>query len=244
MPDNTPQFTTAEYSGPAGDCCAVCQQPVTAYYYRVNGKMACASCAERLQRELPQDSHAAFVRGLVFGIGAAIVGLILYAGFTIVTGLQIGYVSLAVGWLVGKAIMMGSKGRGGRRYQISAVALTYAAVSLAAIPIAIHYHNKARSEGSVSESRQLSSSDDKGSQPKQEQPDSKSPKMSFGAALAQLLLIGLASPFLELQDPLYGVIGLVILLVGLQIAWKITRSSRAFDIQGPYDNSAAASSMR
>lgn len=101
--------------------------------------MACASCAERLQRELPQDSHTAFVRGLIFGIGAAIIGLVFYAGFTIVTGLYIGYVSLAVGWLIGKAMMLGSKGKGGRRYQISAVALTYAAVSLAAIPIAIHY---------------------------------------------------------------------------------------------------------
>jgi hypothetical protein len=244
MSDNTPQFTTAEYSGPSGDRCAVCQQPVTAYYYRVNGKMACASCAERLQRELPQDSHAPFVRGLIFGIGAAILGLIFYAGFTIITGLYIGYVSLAVGWLIGKAIMLGSKGKGGRRYQISAVALTYAAVSLAAIPITIHYHIKARNEGSTIESKQISSPDDQTAQPGQEKPDSKTPKMSFGAALAQLLLIGLASPFLELQDPLHGVIGLVILLVGLRIAWRITQGSRAFDIQGPYDNSASAASMR
>jgi hypothetical protein len=244
MSDNTPQFTTAEYSGPAGDRCAVCQQPVTAYYYRVNGKMACASCAERLQRELPQDSHTAFVRGLIFGIGAAIIGLVFYAGFTIVTGLYIGYVSLAVGWLIGKAMMLGSKGKGGRRYQISAVALTYAAVSLAAIPIAIHYQIKARNEGSAIESKQLSSPDGKTAQPEQGKPDSSSPKMSFGAALAQLLLIGLASPFLELQDPVHGVIGLVILLVGLRIAWKITQGSRTVDVQGPYDNSASASSMR
>ncbi len=65
------------------------------------------------------------------------VGLAFYAGFTIVTDIYIGYVSLAVGWLVGKAIMLGSKGIGGRRYQIAAVILTYAAVSLAAIPIAM-----------------------------------------------------------------------------------------------------------
>jgi hypothetical protein len=86
-----------------------------------------------------KDSHAAFARGLLFGIGAAILGLVLYAAFTIMTGLLVGYVSLAVGWMIGKAMMKGSNGIGGRRYQIAAVLLTYVAVSMAAVPIAIHY---------------------------------------------------------------------------------------------------------
>jgi len=240
MSDDIPQFTTAEYPGSSGDHCAFCRQPITAYYYRVNGSMACASCAERLRREVPQDSHSAFVRGLVFGIGAAIVGLICYAGFTILTGFYIGYVSLAVGWLIGKAIMVGSKGQGGRRYQVSAVVLTYAAVSLAAIPIAIHYQLKAGNDRSAYEAKQLPSPNHDADQPGQGAPDSG----NFGAALAHLLLIGLASPFLELQDPAHGIIGLVILLVGIQIAWKITRASRVIDVQGPYDNSASASTVR
>src|ERR1041384_1589419 len=82
---------------------------------------------------------ALFVRGLLFGTGGALAGLILYSLVGIVTGLAIGYVSLAVGWLVAKTMMMGSRGRGGRRYQITAVALTYASVSMAAVPIAISY---------------------------------------------------------------------------------------------------------
>ena len=86
---------------------------------------------------------------------------VLYAGFTIVTGLYIGYVSLAVGWLVGKAIMLGSKGIGGRRYQIAAVVLTYAAVSLAAVPIAISYYMKAKSESPSIQSKQQQPSPDK-----------------------------------------------------------------------------------
>jgi hypothetical protein len=170
--------------------------------------MACEGCVLMLQQQLPKDSHAAYVRGLLFGLGAAIVGLIFYAGFTIVTGIYIGYVSLAVGWLVGKAIMLGSKGMGGRRYQIVAVAFTYAAVSLAAIPIALSGH-------SVSGS-------------------------SLVANLPRLLRLGLASPFLELQDPVQGIIGLIILMVGIQIAWKITAGSRTADIHGPYNVSAAS----
>jgi len=97
--------------------------------------MACAACGGRVQYELPKDGHTQFVRGLIFGIGAAIVGLVLYATFAITTGLMIGYVSLAVGYIVGKGIKMGSRGAGGRKYQIAAVVLTYAAVSLAAVPV-------------------------------------------------------------------------------------------------------------
>jgi hypothetical protein len=37
---------------------------------------------------------------------------------------------------VGKGIQKGSNGLGGRRYKIAAVALTYAAISFSAIPVA------------------------------------------------------------------------------------------------------------
>jgi hypothetical protein len=60
------------------------------------------------------------------------------------------------------------------------------------------------------------------------QPDQAQPKqnLSFGAAILQLLGIGLASPFLEMQDPFHGIIGLVILMIGIRIAWQITAGSR------------------
>jgi predicted lipid-binding transport protein (Tim44 family) len=66
------------------------------------------------------------------------------------------------------------------------------------------------------------------------------PKPGLGATILELLLLGLASPFLEMQDPLHGIIGLVILIVGIRIAWQITAGSRRADIQGPYENSSAA----
>jgi hypothetical protein len=200
--------------------------------------MACEGCVQELERRQPADSHAGYVRGMIFGVGAAIVGMAGYAGFTILTGLYIGYVSLAVGWLVGRAIMLGSKGIGGRRYQIAAVILTYAAVSLAAVPIAISYQLKAKSHSeSVQPQQQQSATEAENSQPEQAQPK---PKLSFGAAILQLLVIGLASPFLELQDPVHGIIGLVILMVGIRIAWQITTGSRRANIEGPYESSSAA----
>ena len=201
--------------------------------------MACEACVQELERQQPKDSHAGYVRGLLFGIGAAIVGMIFYAGFTIVTGIYMGYVSLAVGWLVGKAIMLGSKGIGGRRYQIAAVVLTYAAVSLAAIPIMISYEVKATRESRSIQLKQQSPSTNAAN----DQPEETQPKLerSNGAILLRLLAFGLASPFLELQNPVFGLIGLVILMVGIRIAWQITVGSRRADIQGPYEISTAAS---
>lgn len=238
LPQTTPQFTTAEYAN-AGDQCVACHRAVTSHYYRVNAKMVCESCIQQLQNRFPRDSHAAYVRGLIFGIGAAILGMILYAGFTILTGFYIGYVSLAVGWLVAKGIMLGSKGIGGRRYQIAAVILTYAAVSIAAVPIALSYKIKEKSAQHTStQTQQQPSQNEQTTEPEQAGPH---PKPSLAAAL---LLIGLASPFLELQDPLHGVIGLVILVVGIRIAWRMTAGASGLEIQGPYENSAAASGMR
>jgi uncharacterized protein (DUF983 family) len=244
MPDlnqpKSPQFTTAEYSGTSqGDRCVSCNHPITTRYFRVNTRMACEACVQELERQQPKDSHAGYVRGLLFGIGAAIVGMIFYAGFTIVTGIYIGYVSLAVGWLVGKAIMLGSKGIGGRRYQIAAVVLTYAAVSLAAVPIWISLYVKARPESqSIQLQKQTPSTNAANDQPEQTQ---SKPKPGRGRLLLGLLALGLASPFLELQNPVSGIIGLVILMVGIRIAWQITVGSRRADIQGPYEISAAAS---
>jgi hypothetical protein len=45
----------------------------------------------------------------------------------------------------------------------------------------------------------------------------------------------LASPFLELtSSPGGGAIGLIILFVGLNIAWRLTAGTMKLKIEGPY----------
>ena len=142
MSSDVPQFSTAEYADKAGaTACKACGQKISGPHYRVNGVPACASCTQRLRDQLPQDSHQAFVRAILFGIGGAILGFGIYVAFALATGWMVGYISLAVGYLVGKAMVMGSRGVGGRRYQVAAVLLTYVAVSLAAVPIALSAHH-------------------------------------------------------------------------------------------------------
>lgn len=226
----TPQFDTAEYANVPGTVrCEFCKQTLAGSYYRINDHLACASCADQVRNGVPQDSHAAFVRALMFGIPAAILGLILYATFAITTGWVIGYLSLGVGYLVGKAMIKGSGGLGGRRYQIVAVILTYAAVSMAEIPVALSQMNKEKKAQTTS--AELAQGDSEGSQQSGQPPKEKA---SIGKALAYLAFLGLASPFLELQDPVHGLIGLVILFVGLQIAWKLTAGAAVPEITGPY----------
>jgi hypothetical protein len=188
----TPQFGTAEYVGSPGG-------------------------------ELARDTHAAYVRAILFGVGAAILGTILYATFAIVTGIVIGYAALAVGWLVGKAMIKGSNGVGGRRYQIVAVLLTYAAVSTAAIPVWIHFSGETK-HGQAKQTAQSDQASESGSDSDiQREERTARPRPSFASAVGTLLLLGLASPFLEFSsNPLGALIGLVILFVGMQFAWKMT----------------------
>jgi len=245
-----PQFGTAEYaSTPGSDRCKACNQTLGSQYYRVNGAPTCTYCAEQTKLHLPADSHSAFVRAVIFGLGGAILGLVIYSAFGILTGLMVGYISLAVGYIVGKAMMKGSNGIGGRRYQIAALVLTYAAVSMAAIPIGISQiikEKKQHTQGLVkhatpgaSESAQTSPAQaaaDAGDPTVADEDSSvgkPKPRMSFGAALGMLAIAGLASPFLELQDPIHGIIGLVILLVGIRIAWRLTAGAKV-DILGPF----------
>jgi hypothetical protein len=225
-----PQFSTAEYSHiPGTERCRICSNLISGAYFRVNGLMACENCARQATEGQPSDSHSAFARGLLLGVGAAVLGLIAYATFTIVTGWFLGYIALGVGWFVAKAIMKGSNGIGGRRYQVAAVILTYAAISLASIPILISYgikHRAARTHPSASATQpQPTTSSSAGAQSSESSSPAPAKKKDWTSAIGQLALWGLASPFLQLREPFHGAIGLFILFIGIRIAWQLTQTS-------------------
>jgi hypothetical protein len=150
-----------------------------------------------------------------------------------------------VGWMVGTAMMKGSGGLGGRRYQVVALLLTYAAVSLAAIPIAIAQFNKAKkaNQAQIQESTPQNEAglqpSDNGSADGQSGTNAEGPSRArrpgAASAIGYLAILGLASPFLELaSDPFHGLIGLVILLIGVRIAWRLTRGRPALAFDGPF----------
>jgi len=251
----SPQFETVEYAA-SPENCVLCNQPIGSTSYRVNGAQACAICVER-EKTAQREGTKNYPRALLFGIGAAILGMIGYAAFEIATGWIIGYVSVGVGWLIGKAMLKGSKGMGGRKYQITAVVLTYAAVSLAAIPVLVSQvakekknHAPTQSHATASAPAPSQATNSASSAPSDApevtvspsenhpeqapvEPENVEPKMGFGKAVGLMVLIGLASPFLELSSPISGIIGLFILFIGMQIAWKMTARPKLM-IDGPF----------
>jgi hypothetical protein len=252
-----PQFDTAEFKN-EGNACAFCKTALSAGYYRVQGKLTCANCMQKIQNSIPKDSHAAFVRALIFGGVGAIIGLALYATVEIVTNFTIGFLALAVGYIVAKAMMMGSRNIGGRRYQIAAVLLTYFAISMAAVPVGISMYLKDRNAAKAPQTSSASAKTPQSAQPSTDnaQPsepavsgsETSAPAQSSDAAApvvahklnlwkfaGSLLFYGLASPFLELSSsPGGAAIGLIILFVGLRIAWQSTAGAGQLKVEGPY----------
>jgi hypothetical protein len=209
MSTNLPSFDRAEYretAAPAGETCSRCQQSFTVRFFRLNGVAMCEPCANAVVSTPVEDAGGAFAKAIAVGIGAAIIGSILYAAIEIASGWTIGYVALGVGWLVGKGMKWGSEGRGGRRYQIAASVLTYLSVSCAGVIVILHAVTKRNPEQ----------------------------HLVFGQRLVQFSLkYALLSPFLELQNGLGGILGLFILFIGIRAAWTLTAGSD-YRITGPY----------
>jgi hypothetical protein len=185
--------------------CRNCSNLISGEYYRINGRTVCSPCAVQARTGRSSDSQVAYACALFFGIGGAIFGNILYAGFAIATHRTMGCVALAVGWIVGNSMQQGSNGLGGSRHQLTAVLLTYSAVSIAAIPVNLF--------DAYSQAGALT---------------------NWAGLLNRIPIWGLASPFLGMEaDPLNSGIRLIMLLLGSCIAWKITQT-KPLSVAGPY----------
>ena len=180
MSENLPQFDRAEYVTAAEQQVVTSYEPVGSNWNE------------------PRAEGALFAHALLYGIVAAIVGSVLYAAFTIVTHIEIGYVAIGVGYLVGKAMLVATDGLGGRRYQIAAAVLTYVSVSMAFVPETLYLlHKKGVALSQIT--------------------------VRGWAILAGY---GVASPFLGLKEGVGGLLGLFILFIGIRAAWGLAAGRR------------------
>jgi hypothetical protein len=136
------QFDVAESgasepsSSPASGAttCKACSRPIANTYYQANGAIICQSC----RASLDQPRGSRFGRGMQatgLGVAAAIAGPLLYFAVAAITGREFALVAIAVGYMVGKAVRRGSRGRGGWAYQTLAVGLTYLAIVSTYVPL-------------------------------------------------------------------------------------------------------------
>jgi len=225
------QFEKAQFA--SGDHCVACQNPLGHAYFRLNGNTVCASCAEKAKFDFQMQmaQSGGLFRAVLFGAGAALAGAIIYALVAALTGYEFALIAIFIGWMVGKAMMRGSRGIGGRRFQVAAVLITYLAITAGYIPSIV---------------RELSKLDpQENAAPKDEAAEAKDPaktdepantQLSAGGialALALILAIAAAAPFLSLTAGVSGLLTIVIVGVGLMQAWKETRE-QPFAISGPF----------
>lgn len=137
--DQNLQFDKAEFDAPTSSiACASCKSALTQQYFSVNGQSFCAACTETVRTTLNRKSGAKdILKSILFGLGAAVAGFIIYFAVLRITGYEIGLIAILVGYMVGKAVMIGSDYRGGLKYSVIAVLLTYISIVSTYVPLII-----------------------------------------------------------------------------------------------------------
>jgi hypothetical protein len=205
--------------------CTSCSQAIPGEYFHVAGAVACPGCAQaRLADRQRRGGWPEFVRAALFGLGAAIAGSLLFAIVAWAVHARFGLLAIVVGVMVGKAVLMGSRGSRGRRYQVLAVLLTYGAITTSYVPEILSGLTQARSK--------LEAQQRTAGQPAPLRPNHEVTAARFVLAMAVLVVLALAAPLLLLLQG-SGFIGLIIIGIGLLQAWRLTRPD-VVAIMGPY----------
>lgn len=129
------QFEVAEPSvensvgpAPSAQTCVGCRQPIASTYYAVRDKVVCPSCCQQLNAPPPGSAATRVFKSFFMGLGAGLLGAVIWFAIRRVAHLEVGLVAILVGYMVGKAVRKGSGNRGGVGYQIMAVILTYCCI--------------------------------------------------------------------------------------------------------------------
>jgi len=227
--------------------CSNCTRPVVESYYQVGPAVVCAPCKDIVVKALESGKGwDRFFGGLRYGMGAAILGAIVWYAIREITQLEIGLVAIGIGILVGIAVKRGAGGFGGRRYQFLAVALTYASITMANVPLIVkelqHQSDSTTaaaptaggsSLGPSSASEPTGTAGNAAPPPPAQQnaePPASPGVFSFLFAWVMIFLFALALPFLAGAE---NIIGIIIIGIGLYEAWKITRHTPP-QVRGPF----------
>jgi len=258
------QFDRVETSGaPSGQgaespavICEMCGRSAGTEYYHVNGKPVCENCRQVLRSaaETPRTAGP-LVRAGVLGLVAAIAGAAIYYAVIAITNFEIGLVAILIGYMVGYMVRRGAGGRGGRRFQILAVVLTYWAVGLAYTPLAFKGltddKTAAADSTSVAETTDtavsLPSTDSSAlvassvsDAPGDSSDDGK--RTSAVKALGMVFLLVFALPVLSIVESMPGgILSALIIFIGLRQAWTMT-GAHVFNVSGPYKVGAGPAS--
>ena len=203
--------------------CSACKSVIESSYYHLAGKPICPTCAEIAKSAQQRPGTSGVMRGFLYGLGAAVACSIGYAVVTMTTKMEFALLAILVGYIVGRAVRVGSSGLGGRRCQILAVALTYFSITSSYVPLVIQgLRERAKTEAA-----------------KQSDPapavQTRRPPSAATLVIGVVAIVGIAlvSPFLGLAGGVGGLISIAIIFFGLAQAWKQTKRDERL-LMGPY----------
>jgi hypothetical protein len=144
---------------------------------------------------------AVFPLALLYGAIAAVVGAVGYA-LVGLTGFMVSIITIAIGYLVARAMMTATRGIGGQPYQVAAVAMTYFSATIGdVLDDLYHAHQQGMAFSEVS-------------------PIFLVKYAVFGPILEVI------------RSPGWGLLGLLILFYGLRTAWQMAAGTPGFGQQG------------
>jgi len=151
MPNDSLQFERAEFrdAAPARVTCSMCNQEIVQSYYELAGKTICSHCREKRDQALDGWGLGRFLRALIAGTVAGAAGTVVWYLVRLWTEYEIGIISIAIGFAVGKAVHWGSSGKGGWLYQLLAVFLTYSAIVATYTPLVLEGAGAGASQSAV-----------------------------------------------------------------------------------------------
>jgi hypothetical protein len=228
-----PKFDVVDALTPVGTApCAECRGPIVDAYYEADEGVICANCQARITAAHSSDNSGSFGRALLFGVASAAVAAAIYFAALTATGREITAIVLLVGFIVGKAVRVGSRSRGGRRFQWLALSLTYLAIAATYVPFVMKGFSPASRTSSI---ELLPASTNGGAflvvNPVTTAPAP--PPASLGRAAidySALLLLAAAAPILE---GMRHVLTLLLIAAALFQAWRMNRRTPVM-ISGPY----------
>src|SRR4051794_30360730 len=109
--------------------CAECKALMRMMYFNLDDRPLCTRCSQIYKKRIERGTGpGSMSRAVLYGLGAAVAGMIGLSLLLMFVGAFRIIGSIGVAYLVATAIGKATDNYGGRRYQILAVSLTYVAL--------------------------------------------------------------------------------------------------------------------
>ena len=111
------------------------------------GVTICSNCASQIESAFQAETEGPNLLGAaLFGLGAAVIGCLVWYGVVVVTNYQLGIIAVGIGWLVAQAVILGSGRKRGPALQAISVVITLLAMVASEYLIVRHFLVEALTE--------------------------------------------------------------------------------------------------